>query len=210
VDRTGIDYLYWLWGGATIGVVKRKLKQVLSRRPKHHITDARYIPSAVLIPLYQKEGQYHILFIQRTERVKDHKGQISFPGGAYEERDGTLLNTALREAAEEVGLKADDIEILGELDDMLTIGSGYIISPFVAAIPWPYKFKVDNWETEEVIEVPLSVLLDKDCIRQGTDEIDGQEITTYFYHCGDKVIWGATARILNQFLDIIAGIVENR
>jgi len=91
---------------------------------------------------------------------------------------------------------------------MLTIGTGYIISPFVAAIPWPYQFKVDNWETEEVIEVPMSVLLDKDCIRQGTDEIDGQEITTYFYHCGDKVIWGATARILNQFLDIIAPIIK--
>jgi len=206
----GISSLYWLQGGATIGVVKQKLKQVLSQRPKRHITDAKYVQSAVLIPVYQKEGQYYILFIQRTERVKDHKGQISFPGGAYEEKDGTLVNTALREAAEEVGLKAGDIEILGELDDMLTIGSGYIISPFVAAIPWPYQFKVDNWETEEVIEVPLSVLLDKDCIRQGTDEIDGQEITTYFYHCGNKVIWGATAKILNQFLDIIARIIESR
>jgi 8-oxo-dGTP pyrophosphatase MutT (NUDIX family) len=205
--EAGISDLYWLQGDATIGVVKQKLKQVLSQRPKRYITDARYVPSAVLIALYQKEGQYYILFIQRTERVKDHKGQISFPGGAYEEKDRTLVNTALREAAEEVGLKAGDIEILGELDDMLTIGSGYIISPFVATIPWPYQFEVDNWETEEVIEVPLSVLLDRDCIRQGTDEIDGQEITTYFYHCGDKVIWGATARILNQFLDIIARII---
>jgi len=210
VNGTGINNLYWLQGGATIRVVKHELKQVLSQRPKRYITDARYVPSAVLIPVYQKDGQYYILFIQRTERVKDHKGQISFPGGAYEEKDRTLVNTALREAAEEVGLKAGDTEILGELDDMLTIGSGYIISPFVAAIPWPYQFKVDNWETEEVIEVPLSVLLDKDCIRQGTDEIDGQEITTYFYHCRDKVIWGATARILNQFLDIIAPIIKNR
>jgi len=190
--------------------VKQKLKQVLSQRPKRYITDAKYVPSAVLIPVYQKEGQYYILFIQRTERVKDHKGQISFPGGAYEEKDGTLVNTALREAAEEVGLKAGDIEILGELDDMLTIGTGYIISPFVAAIPWPYRFKVDNWETEEVIEVPMSVLLDKDCVHQGTDEIDGQVITTYFYHYGNKVIWGATARILNQFLDIIARIIGNK
>ena len=205
--EAGISDLYWLQGGATIGVMKQKLKQVLSQRPKHYITDSRYVPSAVLIPLYQKEGQYFILFIQRTERVKDHKGQISFPGGAYEQKDGTLVNTAVREATEEVGLKAGDIEILGELDDMLTIGSGYIISPFVAVIPWPYQFEVDNWETEEVIEVPLSVLLDRDCIRQGTDEIDGQEINTYFYHCGDKVIWGATARILNQFLDIIVRII---
>ena len=142
--------------------------------------------------------------------MKDHKGQISFPGGAYEEKDGVLVNTALREAAEEIGLMVNDVEVLGELDDITTIGSGYTISPFVAAIPWPYQFKVDEWETEEIIEVPISALLDKDCVRQDTDVLDGQVIATHFYHYQGRVIWGATARILNQFLGIVACIMEDK
>ena len=185
------------------------LRQALSQRQKRHIVDARRVPSAVLIPIYYKEGQYYILFTQRTEKVKDHKGQISFPGGAYEEQDGTLVNTALREAAEEIGLMASDVEVLGELDDMLTIDTGYIISPFVAVIPWPYQFKLDGWETEELIEVPISALFDKDCVRQETDVLDGQVVTTYFYHYQGRVIWGATARILKQLLDLLVGIIGN-
>jgi 8-oxo-dGTP pyrophosphatase MutT (NUDIX family) len=162
----------------------------------------------VLIPLYKKQGEYYILFIQRTDRVRDHKGQISFPGGAYEEADDNLLQTALREAAEEVGLAAEDVEVLGELDDYRTIGSNYVISPFVARMPWPYQLKVDEWETEEVIEVPLSALLDKNNVSQDKDILEGEEIDQYYYHYQGKVIWGATARILNQFLGILAGIIE--
>lgn len=163
----------------------------------------------MLIPLYKKQGEYYILFIQRTDRVRDHKGQISFPGGAYEEGDDNLLQTALREADEEVGLAAGDVEVLGELDDYRTIGSNYVISPFVGRMPWPYQLKVDEWETEEVIEVPLSALLDKNNVRQDKDILEGEEIVQYYYHYQDKVIWGATARILNHLLDILADIIED-
>ena len=202
-------YLSRLESGANIVSVEKKLRQALSQRQKFYISDPRRIPSAVLIPLYKKEGEYHILFIQRTDRVKDHKGQISFPGGAYEEGDDNLRQTALREAAEEVGLAAEDVEVLGELDDLRTIGSNYVISPFVARMPWPYQLKVDEWETEEVIEVPISVLLDKSNISQDKTILDGKEIDQYYYHYQDKVIWGATARILHQFLGILADIIES-
>ncbi len=141
--------------------------------------------------------------------MKDHKGQISFPGGAYEKQDGMLVNTALRECTEEIGLAAEAVELLGELDDFLTVGSGYIISPFVGAIPWPYPLKVDPIEVKEIVEVPISALLDKDCVRQETEVIDGQLVTSYFYHYQERVIWGATARILNQFLDIWAEIAKD-
>jgi len=160
----------------------------------------------VLIPVFQKDGQYHILFIQRTDRVQDHKGQISFPGGAYEEADGTQLNTALREAREEIGLNPDDVEILGELDDTATMGTRYIISPFIGLIPYPYQFKLDKWETEELIEIPLPVLLDKDNGGEDAVTVDGNKINTYIYRYGNKVIWGATARILKQFLGIIVSL----
>jgi len=189
--------------------MQQRLKQALSQRQKAHIADTSWTPSAVLIPVYHKQGEYYILFTKRTERVKVHKGQISFPGGAYEEKDGTLVNTALRESAEEIGLAAEEVELLGELDDFFTIGSGYIMSPFVGAIPWPYPLKLDPTEVEEIIEVPISALLDKGCLSQGTDTIDGQVVTTYFYHYRGRVIWGATARILSQFLGIWAKVIKN-
>ena len=141
--------------------------------------------------------------------MKEHKGQISFPGGAYEEEDGTFLNTALRECTEEIGLAAEAVELLGELGDFPTISSNYIVTTFVAAIPWPYPFKLDPVETAEIVEVPISALLDENCLRQETKVIDGQAVTSYSYHCQGEVIWGATARILNELLDIITEVSED-
>ena len=189
--------------------VKQRLREALSHRQKRHIVDASLTPAAVILPIYYKAGQYYILFTNRTEKVKKHKGQISFPGGIYHDGDGTLLATALRECAEEIGLGAEDIEILGELNDTLTGTSGYIISPFVALIPGSYRFKVNRAEIEEIIEVPISVLLDKSNRREETEIINGKAVISHVYHYQGRVIWGATARILNQFLDIFAGVVEN-
>lgn len=190
--------------------MKQRLRQALSRRQKRHIVDAGRVPAAVLVPIYHKDGEYYILFTKRTERVKDHKAQISFPGGAYEDGDGTLLDTALRESGEEIGLKAEAVELLGELDDIPTVTSNYIISPFVAVIPWPQPLKVNQWETEEIIEVPISALLDENSLRQETGVINGEIDTSYFYHYQGRVIWGATAKILNQFLGIFARAMEDK
>jgi 8-oxo-dGTP pyrophosphatase MutT (NUDIX family) len=162
--------------------------------------------SAVLMPVFIKEGQYHLLFIQRTERVKNHKGQISFPGGAYEKADGLLLNTALCEAEEEIGLAPEDVDVLGELDDTTTTTSSYIISPFVGLIPYPYAFQLDKWETEELLEIPITALLAKGCLSEGIVIHDGEEINTCFFKYGDRSIWGATAKILKQFLEIFSGL----
>ena len=130
-----------------------RLRQALSQRQKRHIVDASRVPSAVLLPIYYKWEQYYILFTKRTEKVQAHKGQISFPGGAYQDGDETLVNTALRECEEEIGLMAHHVEVLGELDDVVTKTSSYIISPFVALIPWPYQFKVNGEEAEEIIRL---------------------------------------------------------
>jgi 8-oxo-dGTP pyrophosphatase MutT (NUDIX family) len=189
-------------------VIKQRLKQALTQRQKHHIVDTSRISSAVLVPIFEKYGEWHILFTKRTERLRDHKGQISFPGGAYEKQDGGFINTALRECAEEIGLSAEAVEVLGELDDMYTLGTYYVISPFVAVIPWPYPFRLDPIEVERIIEAPLSALLNKDCLSEETDTLNGEPITTYFYRYRGDIIWGATARILNQFLDIWTGVLE--
>ena len=188
--------------------MRQKLRQALSQRQKQHIVNTNRIQSAVLLPIYYKQGQYFLLFTKRTQEVTNHKSQISFPGGAYQEEDGTLVNTALRECAEEIGLMAGDADVLGELDDFVTQVSNFIISPFVAIIPWPYQFNVNGKEIEEIIEVPISVLLDMGHLQPETRIIDDKEVTSLFYPYQGRVIWGATARILNQFLDIFARAAE--
>ena len=147
----------------------------------------------MLIPLFYSQGQYHVIFTERSDEVGFHKGQVSFPGGTREPSDSSLLQTALRESEEEIGLKAKDVEILGELDDSLTLTSNYIISPFVALIPYPYPFKPDGREIREIFSVPLSFLMDE----------DNFERDSYAYKYEGHVIWGATARILKQFIDLL-------
>lgn len=185
-----------------------ELGKKLAARSKKTVVDADRTVAAVLIPCYVKDGEYHLLFIQRTDRVRDHKNQISFPGGAREPADVTLCDTALREAEEEIGVERGAVKIVGELDDMATAGTRYVITPFLGVVPYPYALKLDRFETEEIIEVPLSVLLDEKCMREGTAIVDGKPIDSYFYHCGQKVIWGATARILKQLLDIVSECVS--
>jgi len=189
--------------------MKRRLKLALSRRQKQHIVDTGRVPAAVLLPIYRKQGEYYLVFTKRTEQMKAHKGQISFPGGAYQAGDGTLLDTALRECAEEIGLVADKVEILGSLDDVITLTSNFIIAPFVAVIPWPCEFKVSTKEIEEIIEAPISALLDRSCFHEKTEIINGESVASYSYHYQGRVVWGATAIILNQFLDIFARVMED-
>jgi 8-oxo-dGTP pyrophosphatase MutT (NUDIX family) len=180
--------------------VEQRLRELLSRRKKVRITNPARTRAAVLVPIFRKDGQYYLLFIKRTDRVRVHKGQISFPGGAYEERDGSLLNAALRESAEEIGLAADDIQILGELDDQESITTNYVITPFLALIPHPYHFRLDRHEVQELLEVPISALLDKD--NQHTEILPDKRIT-YSYRYRNEVIWGATARILQRLLNML-------
>ena len=137
--------------------MKEELKKLLAQRQKRNIEDASRVPSAVLLPIYRHQGNYHIVLIKRTETVKEHKGQISFPGGVCEKEDRTLLDTALRECDEEIGLRAEDVEVLGELDDEKTTTSNYIVSPFVATIPWPYHFRMNKYEVDERMEAILAI-----------------------------------------------------
>ena len=162
------------------------------------------------MPIFYKQGEYYLLLTKRTEKVKDHKGQISFPGGAYQGGDAALIDTALRETTEEIGLAADAVEVLGALDDTITVASNYVISPFVALVPWPYQFRIDEDEVEEIVEIPISVLLEDDSSHHQTGGREGNEIDGYRYYYQGNVIWGATARILNQFLDIYIRVIQDR
>jgi 8-oxo-dGTP pyrophosphatase MutT (NUDIX family) len=202
--------LYLELAHINIGTVKEELEKILAQRKKRYIKDTSRVPAAVLIPLYQKQGRYYIVLNRRTEKVKDHKGQISFPGGARDINDRTLLHTAIRESREEIGLRAKDIDVVGELDDELTTTSNYIVTPFVAIIPWPYRFKKNKDEVADIIQVPIEALRKEGRVRQTNETLNGQLIESYTYDYRGKVIWGATARILKKLLDIIGEIYSKR
>jgi len=183
--------------------MEKKIKEILARRSKASIQDPRLKRAAILIPLFKKEGEYHILLTRRTDKVAHHKGQISFPGGQQDKKDKNLLATALREAQEEMGIEEKDVHILGELDDICTATTDFCVSPFVALIPYPYSFRINPLEIEEVIEVPLSALFDETQFHQEVGLKNGRTFPVYFYQHKDHTIWGVTASILRQLLELI-------
>jgi 8-oxo-dGTP pyrophosphatase MutT (NUDIX family) len=171
--------------------------------------------AAVLIPLFKAGSEYRILFTKRTDSVEAHKGQISFPGGKIEEEDGSPLETALREADEEIGLSRKDVTVLGQMDDARTVSSNYIVHPFVGLIPYPYEFKTSVHEVKELLEVPFGVFISGDSAGENYPVAYGE--TTYqtlAYHYKGEVIWGATARIMKNLVDLVSRKlslpVENR
>jgi 8-oxo-dGTP pyrophosphatase MutT (NUDIX family) len=173
--------------------VKQQIGEILRHRKKEKISGENLKASAVLMPIFHSQGQYHVLFTERSDEVVFHKGQVCFPGGTQEASDSSLLQTALREAEEEIGLEAKDIEILGELDDMLTFVTNYVISPFVAFIPHPHSLKTNGREVKGAFSVPLSFLMDEANFKP----------ESYSYEYEGHIIWGATARILRQFINLL-------
>ncbi len=156
--------------------------------------------AGVLVPLFVRDGALWILFTRRTETVEQHRGQISFPGGAQEEVDASLWQTALRESEEEIGLAPSDAIALGSLSPIATVTNFYV-EPYVAAIPQPYVFRPQEAEIAELLEVPVAALMDPAILEK--KPFPGREELVLFYHHGENVIWGATARMLEELLEAL-------
>ena len=160
--------------------------------------------AAVLIPLFKAESEYRVLFTKRTDSVEAHKGQISFPGGRIEEEDGSPLETALREADEEIGLSRKDVTVLGQMDDARTVSSNYVVHPFVGLIPYPYDFKTSVQEVKDILEVPFLVFLSGDSSGESYPVVyEGVTYQSLAYRYKGEVIWGATARIMQNLVDLV-------
>jgi 8-oxo-dGTP pyrophosphatase MutT (NUDIX family) len=165
---------------------------------------SQYRQAAVLVPLFRDKDEYKILFTKRTDRVDEHKGQISFPGGSVDEGDASYKETALREAFEEVGLLREDVRILGRTDDHLTVASNFIIHPFVGFIPYPYPFEINSHEVKRLIEVPFSSFVENPAAtRKDVYEFEGVLYEGPVYDYQGDIIWGASARIMENFLEIL-------
>jgi 8-oxo-dGTP pyrophosphatase MutT (NUDIX family) len=157
--------------------------------------------AAVLVPLTYVQDEWHILFTRRTDRVESHKGQVSFPGGACEEGETTPEQTALREAQEEIGMRPEDVTVLGRLSQLITISS-FRVSPIVGIIPWPYTFKVAGVEVERVFTIPLLWLANKNNYWEFSLRESDRSLIAYHPYDGE-LLWGATARMTVSFLNTI-------
>jgi len=179
----------------------QRVQATLAPRKRQTVEDPALTCAAVLVPLLYKNGEWHVLVTQRTETVGHHKGQISFPGGACEPQDADLLETALRETFEEIGVPPETVEVLGVLDDSPTV-TNFVVTPYVGVIPNPFRYQLNQQEVAAAIEVPLSFLRNQGNLHMEQREHGGRTYDMPFWNFGAYTIWGATAWILKRFLDL--------
>jgi len=164
--------------------------------------------AAVLIPMFRKGPDWHLIFTRRTDTVESHKGQVSFPGGGCDQNETQAEQTALREAQEEIGLDPRDVQILGRLNDVATI-THYRVTPVIGIIPWPYQFQLSQNEVSRVFSIPLDWMAQN----SNWDEFDftpegihrAFPVVTYHPYDGE-ILWGASARITHNFLEVLGMI----
>ncbi len=185
--------------------VRQKLQsRLLQQQPKIN-TEWIAKPAAVLLPLYQDQDTWHLLFTRRTEYVESHRGQVSFPGGVIDSEDESPTQAALREVQEEIGIHPRDIDILGMLDPLLTT-TQFVITPIIGVFPWPYELRLNRNEVANVFGVSLDWLADKNNleIRERNYPIPGGSISVYYFKpYQGEIIWGATARITLNLLSLL-------
>ena len=159
------------------------------------------------MPILPQGEDFCFLLTQRTHKVETHKGQISFPGGIQEDSDSNLLQTALRETWEEIGLPSEDIQILGEFDEYLSI-TGLIVTPFAAWIEGPYSLTPNPDEVDEILRVPFEIFQDTCTLRVEMRERLGIERKVYFYEFQGKEVWGLTAQIIRDLMQLLDNSLE--
>lgn len=179
-----------------------RTRACLARRPRRVVPPGTLIRAAVLIPIIDR-GEPHVVFAKRTEHVGHHKGQIAFPGGTVARADASPLDAALRECEEEVGLPRAAVEVLGVLDDSETVATQFVITPFVGLVREPVVWAPDGAEIEKVIEIPYAALAAAGAFRVEHWQRDGVVRPVYFFDWQGETVWGATARILTQYLELL-------
>lgn len=152
-------------------------------------------PAAVLVPLVERPGGHTVLLTQRTEHLHDHAGQISFPGGRVEPDDAGIVDTALRETREEIGLASEYIDVVGYLDTYETV-TGYLITPVVSFVTPGFRLRIDHIEVADAFEVPLEFILDPKNHQIHSRMRHGARRRYYVFEYRDRYIWGATAGML--------------
>jgi 8-oxo-dGTP pyrophosphatase MutT (NUDIX family) len=184
--------------------VFERVQQALSDYTPKRIDNPTAAPAAVLILMCERSGEACVLFTERTNNVEHHKGQMSFPGGACDDADDCLETTALRETWEEIGVRPEDVRIIGQLDDMLTV-SNFRVTPYIGVLSeqTDYPFVINDNEVSRVVHVPLSFFLDEKNMELEVRTHQGREVLVPAFSYNGQRIWGATARMLHQFIELL-------
>lgn len=163
-------------------------------------------PAAVLVPLLLEADGWHMLFTRRNSDLPEHSGQVSFPGGRVDRHDKNAVETALREASEEIGIDPKDVSVLGLLPEFQTI-TNYIVTPVVGTIPTPYKFTIAQEEVSRVFSIPITWLAKPQNYNIHYRTLPGHSVPLsiiYFNEYDGELLWGASARIVVSFVNYLS------
>lgn len=175
----------------------RWLQQQLDPEPNGRLLPHNYRPAAVLLPLFEQNGRFHLLYTRRTDILPTHKGQVAFPGGKLNGGGETAVAAALREAHEEVGIMPQDVDVLGCMEPVETSYGRFVVTPVVGTIPWPYSLHLNPAEVATTFTVPLTWLRDP-----ASQNHNAQHRYTFHPYQGET-IWGLTGWITTCFLKLL-------
>jgi len=182
-----------------------EVERLLASRPvRRRDPDPALTPAAVLVPLYVAAGELWVLLTRRADDLPYHAGQVSFPGGAREERDEDEVATALRETGEELGIDPGVVMVLGQLDDVAT-PTGFVVSPVVGALPHPLEVSPASGEVESVVRIPLSTLANPQLVEYQELTVGEERLLSPVYHYHGQRVWGATARVIADLVSRLTG-----
>lgn len=179
--------------------IRTALQNTIAQKKDHRSDQTR---AAVLIPIIAAKDGLELLLTHRTDRVEHHKNQISFPGGAVDANDNSIIEAALRETEEELGISPREIEVVGLIDEVTT-PSRFLITPVVGILKSLPPLRLNEIEVRDVFTVPLSFFHDQKNMRMEYREFEGKKYEVYFYEYGDKTVWGVTAYMIRLFLQCI-------
>ena len=184
------------------------VKEVMDRLPKHIVTgylnNINLKHAGVLLGLQELDSGINIIFTKRTSKLKNHAGEISFPGGSFDESSDTnITETAIREADEEIGLAQSSSEVLGFVPPQISLGTGFIVTPVIAWINHDFLPIANQDEVEEIFQVPLDFFLDTRNLEHQYRIYDQIKWSVYSYKYQEYYIWGLTAQIMRKFCSLI-------
>jgi len=191
----------------TLAAVRRRCASLPIPVQPPHPAGSR--AAAVLVPIFERDGEAHVVLTKRPETMPSHRGEIAFPGGKVQpESDATLRDAALREAEEEIGLRPTDVDIVAELPALATVASQFSITPFVGLVTHVPALVANPAEVVSIIEVPIAELLHDEVFREERWFFGEMDRPMYFYELHGETVWGATARILTDLLTALTERTE--